>query len=324
MLYQVLRAYVRLGLHWYVPDFRKDQLEQAKYEGPSVIVSNHPNSFFDSLIIAVNAPVEIRFLTRGDIFKHPLANWVLRSLYMLPIYKRTDDPEYAVKNDFTFDECMRQLQAGKHILIFPEGRSHNLWYLQPLMNGGLTSLMERAYWAEVPLQIQPYVLNYNSFVDVPKSVSLKALPVIDTTEYISGHAVQSAEVIQVVKENLKENMTESPLEPHLPDEKTLTLLRIPAKIGYYTQFWFYRLWRDYIRKRTEGTIFFDSLLFGVLLFSYPVFVFLISFIVGKLTGFWIGLFVFLFLPATAYCMAIYQKIKVETDLETHKGNRLSK
>ncbi|WP_437921343.1 1-acyl-sn-glycerol-3-phosphate acyltransferase [Sphingobacterium sp. LRF_L2] len=322
MFYSLLRRFVRIGLHWYAPDLRLKQLELAKYTGPTVVVSNHPNSLFDALVIAAYCPVELRFLTRGDIFKTPVANVLLRGLFQLPIYKKKDDEEYAVKNDFTFDECMRTLAAGKHILIFPEGRSLNTWSLQPFMNGGLTSLLERAYRLDLPLQIQPYRLNYSSFQDVPKSVAISALPTLDTTDYLEDHRIQPAAVIGALRTLLLEGMESQPLLGNALSAKQQRFYKIPAKIGYYTQFWFYRGWRNYIKKKTKDTIFFDSLLFACLLFSYPIFVFFCSFIIGKFFGFWSGLFIFLLLPGTAYCMSRYQKIKTETDLTTTKRNSL--
>lgn len=322
MFYTVLRYYVRLGLQWYVPDLRVTNLKLAKFAGPSIIVSNHPNSLFDALIIAAYSPVKICFLTRGDIFKKPIANTLLRALFQLPVYKKSDDEEFAVKNDFTFDECIRCLSAGKHVLIFPEGRSLNLWSLQAFMNGGLTSLLERAYRAELPLQLQAYTLHYNSFQHVPKSVEITALHPLDTTDFIANHTIQSGDVISALRTNIQDALITEPLQPRLLSATTQNYYSIPAKIGYYTQFWFYRLWRDYIRKKTAGTIFFDSMLFTALLFSYPLVVFLFSYVVGKILGFWVGLFIFLLLPATAYCMAKFQKGTVETDLNTAKGNVL--
>lgn len=321
MFYNVLRYFVRLGLHWYAPGLRSINMDLATFHGPSIIVSNHPNSLFDALVIAAYTPVEIRFLTRGDIFKKPWANLLLRNLFQLPIYKKKDDEEFAVKNDFTFDECMRCLAAGKHVLLFPEGRSLNLWGLQPFMNGGLTSLLERAYRAEIPLQIQAFALNYNSFQHVPKAVEIQALKPLDSTDYITAHHIDAAAVIAELRSRLQQVVSETPLQPVVTSTGDRNLYRIPAKIGYYTQFWFYRLWRDYVRKKTAGTIFFDSMLFAGLLFSYPIVVFLFSLMIGKLLGFWIGLLVFLFLPATTYCMAKYQKITVEEDLTSAKANR---
>ncbi|TDS17365.1 1-acyl-sn-glycerol-3-phosphate acyltransferase [Sphingobacterium paludis] len=322
MFYTALKYFVRIGLHWYAPDLRRKKLPLATFAGPSVVVANHPNSLFDALVIAAYCPAELWFLTRGDLFRHPVANMLLRSLYQLPIYKKSDDDEFAVKNDFTFDECIRLLASGKHVLIFPEGRSLNIWALQPFMNGGLTSLLERAYRADVPLQLQPYMLNYNSFQHVPKLVEITALPPLDSTDYIENNLIQSPALIADLRASLRAAMTEQPLAGKLLTDREESLLKIPAKIGYYTQFWFYRVWRDYIRKKTAGTIFYDSLLFTALLFSYPIFVFLVSFLVGKLAGFWIGLLCFMLLPATAYCMARYQQIKTETDLDSRKVNTL--
>ncbi|HLT88047.1 MAG TPA: 1-acyl-sn-glycerol-3-phosphate acyltransferase [Sphingobacterium sp.] len=320
MFYSILRLFVRLGLKWYAPGLKARNLQLAPYTYPTIVVANHPNSFLDALVIAAYAPVKICFLTRGDIFKHPVASIILRWLYMLPVYKRNDDEDFGVKNDFTFDECMRRLAAGQHVLIFPEGRSRNLWELQPFMNGGLTSLLERSYKVELPLQIQTYTLNYNSFRHVPKAVELVALSPLDTTEYISDHQVQTADIIRDVRHNLRKAMVASPLVVGPALRKDNHFWRIPAKIGYYTQFWFYRVWRDYVKKKTDGTIFYDSLLFSVLLFSYPLFVLLCSVLIGRFTGFWGGLSVFVFLPATAYAMARYQGTVTETETNIPKQN----
>jgi|GEM_PF-472753 len=320
MFYSILRLFVRFGLKWYAPGLKAKNLHLAPYAYPTIVISNHPNSFFDALVIAAYAPAKICFLTRGDIFKHPVSNAVLRWLYMLPIYKRNDDEDFAVKNDFTFDECMQRLAAGQHVLIFPEGISRNLWELQPFMNGGLTSLLERSYKAELPLQIQAYTLNYNSFRHVPKIVELRALPPLDTTEYISDHRVRTADILQEVRNNLRGEIVATPLVGDPTQARNSSFWRIPAKIGYYTQFWFYRVWRDYVKKKTEGTIFYDSLLFSILLFSYPIFVLLCSALIGKFTGFWCGLFVFVFLPTTAYAMAKYQGTITETETDVPKQN----
>ena len=324
MFYTVLRSFVRFGMHWYVPDLRLSSMDLARFQGPALVVSNHPNSLFDALVLAVYAPVEIRYLARGDMFKNPIANVVLRNLFMLPIYKKSDDPEFLVKNDFTYDECIRNLQAGKHILIFPEGRSHNLWQLQHFMNGGISTLLERAIKADIPLQVQPYVLHYSSFKVAPKALSIQALPSIDATDYLVDNAVQSSDLIKTLRASLAQHMDPLPLQPRLLAPRKAQLLRIPAQIGYYSQYWFYKLWRDYVAKKTKGTIFFDSMLFVGLLFSYPLLVLLFSVLVAQFAGFWIGLLLFIALPATAYCMAVHHKIKPQADTKTWQVNYFPK
>lgn len=320
MFYSLLRWFVRLGLKWYAPGLTVKHLQLAPYSYPAIVIANHPNSFFDALVIAAFAPVKICFLARGDAFKHPVANIVLRGLYMLPVYKRRDDEESGIKNDFTFDECIRRLVAGQHILLFPEGKSRNIWELQPFMNGGLTSLLERSYKAGLPVQIQAYTLNYNSFQHVPKAIELRTLSPLDTTDYIAGHQMRTGDVIQDVRNDLLETMVMTPLVAKPRSSKEIYWWRFPAKIGYYTQFWFYRLWRNYVKKKTAGTIFYDSLLFVALLFSYPLLVLFCSILVGKLLGFGAGVFLFIFLPGTAYAMARYQGAVTETETNIPKRN----
>lgn len=320
MFYSLVKSFVKFGLQWYVSDLRTEQLELIQEKIPSLIVANHPNSFFDALLIAVHHPGEIRFLTRGDLFERPLHNWLLRSLFMLPIYKKNDADDVAVRNAFTYEECARLLKEGKHILIFPEGRSHNQYSLHKFMPEGCDRLMEMCYKKSVALQIQPFALSYSSFSFVPKAVKIKALPKVDPTDFIEDHVVQTTAVLQKVREELTANLSVQPLVPKENPADLQKFLWIPAKIGYYTQFWYYRLWRDFIRKKTEGTIFFDSLLFGSLLFSYPLAVLFFSFLIGGFFGFMWGLFVFLFLPFTSYCMVKAQRIKTEENVDTVRKN----
>lgn len=324
MFYKVFKYFVRQGLRWFIADLDRSKLHGHALAGPSIILSNHPNSLFDALVLAVYSPGEIRYLVRGDIFRHPVLNVVLRSLYMLPIYKRGEDPEFEVKNDFTFDACLSYLKDGKHILIFPEGRSDNMWKLRPFVNGGITAIMDRAYRADIPLQIQAYVLKYSSFRFVPKAMQVIALDPLDTTDFIVDSRVETVAVIKLLRARLLTNMIDEPYVPPLVDRKENEWMRVPAKMGYYSHYWFYKLWRDYVRKKTEGTIFYDSILFAALFVSYPLLVFCLSGFVALFLGFWMGLVVFVLLPTLSFCMVQYQPVKVEQEVGQPKSNTFGK
>jgi len=144
MFYPLLRSFVKFGLNWYVTDWQLKNMAIASLQHPTIVVSNHPNSFFDALVLAVNSPKETRFLVRGDIFKKEWANWTLRTLFMIPIYKKSDDPDFEVMNAFTYDECAKWLKSAENIIIFPEGVSRNSHLLRPFMPTGFTSLIKRA------------------------------------------------------------------------------------------------------------------------------------------------------------------------------------
>lgn len=309
MLYPILRSFVKLGLNWYVSDWRLKNLQLAASKDPAIIVSNHPNSFFDALVITVHQPSEICFLTRGDIFANPLANWTLRTLFMLPIYKKNDVEDADISNAFTYDECVHQLKMGRKLLIFPEGVSRNHLELRPFMTTGLSSIVQRAVQMDVPIQVQPYVISYNSFDYIPKSVSLEALAPIDSTDYLNNSEVMTTELINKVREDLEGKMLNdfNSENPEILSQRSW--MKIPAMLGFYSHNWFYQIVKKQVKKKTDNTIFFDSLLFGVLLFTYPLLVFIISLVVGNIFGFWIGMLVFLLLPFLSYCWTHYQPIR---------------
>ena len=323
MLYPLLRSFVKFGLNWYVTDWQLKNMAIASLQHPTIVVSNHPNSFFDALVLAVNSPKETRFLVRGDIFKKEWANWTLRTLFMIPIYKKSDDPDFEVMNAFTYDECAKWLKSAENIVIFPEGVSRNSHLLRPFMPTGFTSLIKRAISMDIPVQIQPFVIGYSSFDYIPKSVSLEALSPIDSTDYINDGDVDAARILQLVREEMESAMPSGPVEPSIDYLKSREWMKIPAKAGYYTHNWLYKLVKQQIEKKTSGTIFYDSLMFGVLLFGYPVLVLLISLIIGNIIGFWTGLLFFVLMPFLSYCWVQYQPVKINGEKESLKVNRLN-
>ncbi|MGO1596119.1 MAG: 1-acyl-sn-glycerol-3-phosphate acyltransferase [Sphingobacterium sp.] len=322
MVYTLLRSLIKLGLHWYLPDRQLKNLRQATDRQPALIVSNHPNSFFDALVLVAYQPVEICFLTRGDLFKHPFINWLLRTLNMLPIYKRSDDPDAETKNAFTYDECANQLEQGRKILIFPEGVSRNHIQLRPFMPAGTSAVISRAVRMDIPIQIQPYVLGYSSFDYVPKSLYLEALPTIDSTDFLEDGEVKTDAVLRKMRRDMEEHMWDHPIPPRTDEISSKQWMRVPGRLGKLTHAWFYHLIRKKIEEKTKGTIFFDSLLFTALIFIYPASVFLISLLVGLLLGFWWALALFLTFPFLAYCWVNTQPIKTQLEDTSNRVNHL--
>lgn len=322
MLYTLLRSLIRLGLYWYLPDRQLKNLRQAADREPALIVSNHPNSFFDALVLVAYQPVEMCFLTRGDLFKDPFVNWLLRMLYMVPIYKRSDDEEAEVKNAFTYDECVKQLEQGRKILIFPEGVSRNHIRLRPFMLEGTRAVIARAVRMDTPIQIQPYIIGYSSFDHLPKSLHLEAIEKIDSTDYLVNGEVKTDEILRELKMEMERHMPSGPIAPNSMYRSRNQWMKIPGQLGEVTHRWFYRLLRNKVRERTEGTIFYDSILFAALIFIYPLLVFLLSLLAGLIAGFWFALILFITLPFLAYCWVNSQPIKVQQKDTSDRRNRL--
>jgi 1-acyl-sn-glycerol-3-phosphate acyltransferase len=91
--------------------------------GPLLVVSNHPASFTDVIVLGLAVPRRLHFLAMAPIFKPWIRGFCLRLCGTLPIYRRSDDPSQMQRNDDTFRACHEFLDGGGAVLIFPEGTS---------------------------------------------------------------------------------------------------------------------------------------------------------------------------------------------------------
>ena len=309
MGYRLLKIIVRIALHWYIGGNRKINLSKAVYKDPSLVIANHPNSFFDALLIQVYSKDVMHFLVRGDIFKHPLANKALRSLHMLPIYKKRDVDDFIQANESTFYECVNLLKTGNHVLIFPEGKSYNDWELHSFMKGGMNKILEKAAEENIFPLIQPFIISYSSYKYVPKGITLETYNGVDSELYFEEGKLKMLTLMNDLYDQLKDKIISPQKQNYSKNSLIKILLSLPALLGYVTQYWYYKLWESWVRKKTRGTIFFDSIMFGALFITYPFFVLIVSLLIGSFTNYQWGWVSFFLMPFTTLCMCKFAKIK---------------
>ncbi|MCG9793862.1 1-acyl-sn-glycerol-3-phosphate acyltransferase [Flavobacterium algicola] len=285
----------------------------TSYDSPKIIASNHPNSFFDAIVIAVNYPKPIYFLARGDAFKNPLAAKFLNAIHLIPIYRLSEGKSNLSKNEATFERCISLFKQNKTILIFSEGLCVNEWQLRPIKKGtarlALMALKDNIH----DLKIQPANINYSSFTKNPKDILLH----FNKEFFIESDSDLKESVFY---NSFNSQLRNGILEKMILQSTKVTVqlfelrksglkkigLSVPALIGYALNHWFYTIFKNITRKKTKNTVFYDSVLFGLLLICYPVMVTIVAIIAGLLLNFKIGLFLFISFPLTAYCYSAYK------------------
>lgn len=108
-----------------------------KVKGPVILALNHPNAFMDPVALTLIAyPPKLHYLARGDAFKLGLANFLLTSLGLVPIFRIQDGGKEGLKkNDETYRRVNDLLAKNKKIMIFAEGLCIMERRLRPLKKG---------------------------------------------------------------------------------------------------------------------------------------------------------------------------------------------
>ncbi len=315
-MYTLFKIAASLALKLYCKkNVARFQGNRGKKE-PTLIASNHPNSFFDAIIIAVHYPEPIYFLARGDAFKNPIVTKFLRALHLIPIYRLSEGKENLNKNQDTFKTCLDLLHENKTILIFSEGICINEWNLRPLKKGTARLALMAMQDGLLNLRIQPTNVNYSSFHKNPKEVEINF-----NLCFGVHHIDQAKESIfyntfnTLLKKNILNNMV---VKEDLSDIKLVkptskwhsrllkVVIAFPALIGFIFNYWIYYILKRFTLKKTKNSVFYDSILFGMLLLLYPIIVSLLSAVVTFCFNLQMGLILFFVMPISAWFYKIYK------------------
>lgn len=271
MLYTLIKWPIRIALQCYLGRIDVRHKPVLTTRGPLLLVANHPNSFLDAIIIAASCRHPVHFLARGDAFRKPWHNTLLRLLNMIPVYRLSEGRENLHLNEKAFAASKAILQQNGIVLIFIEGISVNSHQLQPFRKGAARIAIE-AVNSGVLLQVLPISISYADFHGLHKSVWLSAGEIQTATALLSGG--NEAQQLNYFNEQLRIQLTERYIQPPPPVAKTLvaTALTLAAKILHAP---LYGWLAPVIHRKTKGTVFYDSVLFGALLLLYPVYLLLL-------------------------------------------------
>ncbi|HRH41267.1 MAG TPA: lysophospholipid acyltransferase family protein [Pyrinomonadaceae bacterium] len=133
-LRQIIHAIISISLRLFFRRIETSGVETVPQDGGIIFVLNHQNGLVDPALVYVSLIRRVSFLAKSTLFSIPIAGWLLRTLEVLPVYRRVDEGDMS-KNLRTFEICRELLNRERCIAIFPEGISHNETKLQPIKSG---------------------------------------------------------------------------------------------------------------------------------------------------------------------------------------------
>ena len=110
--------------------------EYFRFDGPAIVIINHPSTLMDVLNSAVEIRQEMFFLANYGLFRHPLSNWLLTRLFCIPVKRKEDVAEGENRNnDGAFEASYRHLEKNGVLFIAVEGVSWMNRFVRPIKTG---------------------------------------------------------------------------------------------------------------------------------------------------------------------------------------------
>lgn len=265
---QLLKLLIRIGLWLFCHEIHLKNKHLFNTKGPLLIIANHPNSFLDALIIGSHYKRRVYFLARGDAFKKPLHRLILESLNMIPVYRLREGKEFLHLNDYAFIKSIDLLSKGYAVLIFIEGICINSHELQPFKKG-TARILEGVQKLAIHPKVHIAGIAFNQLHGIGKKVNLVI------TEMKNCITIKNSRDRVLFNQLVLDQLTNNIIVP-----KSETVFNT-KNIFFKIHLPYYKLVKNWVAKKTKYTVFFDSVLFSILLFTYPFFLLLI-FILLKL------------------------------------------
>ena len=319
MLYSILKVIARLAIRIFCRKIIINKPGLLKIKGPVLLACNHPNSFLDSVILDTIFQQPVWNLARGDAFKNEKINRILAALKILPVYRTSEGAENIPENYKTFEACISLFRQNGIVAIFSEGKCTNEWHLRPLKKG-TARLAIKAWEDNIPLKVLPVGINYSSFSRFGKNmfINFGEIITVNDVDLNLAEGLRHQSFNDQLRTQLEKLVFEIPKTDRQAQSAKLEkkpsllkkiLLAIPAAIGYLIHMPLYLPVKGFVWKRTYKNDHYDSVMTGVLIFSYPIYLFIITIILWMILKWWWIIFLLL-APFTAWT---YIQLKPQLD-----------
>lgn len=119
--------------------------EKLAGDAPFIVIANHQH-WMDPIILAL--PIkryQVTFLAKKELVKHPIANYVLRDMHVIPVDRHNTDMA-------AMRACVKAVRDGQILGIFPEGTRHHKGVMEEI-EGGVAMIALRSGVPLIPVYV---------------------------------------------------------------------------------------------------------------------------------------------------------------------------
>ena len=213
MLYEILKLIIRFALRIFFKEFEVKGCENLPEKGPLIVVSNHPSTLMDPLVVASCIPQQVYFIAKGSLFNTPFKRKVLKIMHAIPIYRPQDLKAGAgidrkAKNETTFRMVEDFLGQKGTIIIFPEGTSILERRLQKIKTGTARIALgaEAKNDFGLDLKILTVGLNYSNARRFRSELYVKIDEAITVKDYQNIYEEDNWKAVEALTETIRRRL----------------------------------------------------------------------------------------------------------------------
>ena len=137
MLERLARWLGGVALHWFYRDVSVTGSDRIPASGPLLIAINHQNALVDAILALCVVPRRIRLTAKATLGDTIFGAVLMKMVGIIPLQRTSDDPASSdpTRNRRSFEAIIEEMRMGGAVLMFPEGRSHNMPEIAPLKTG---------------------------------------------------------------------------------------------------------------------------------------------------------------------------------------------
>jgi glycerol-3-phosphate O-acyltransferase / dihydroxyacetone phosphate acyltransferase len=198
-LYSIVRQVARFWLWFFFKRVDVVRSGRVPPAGPVLLCINHPNNLIDSLLVGAVLNRKVHYLATAALFRNPLVGRFLAACGAIPVYRKQDDPDKMDKNTDAFAACVRALEAGRLIGIYPEGTTHSESRVQRIKTGAARiALQYQTAGRGAPLVLIPVGLTFEARKSFRGHVRVSFGEPVPVGPYAAAHRDDPAKAVEAL------------------------------------------------------------------------------------------------------------------------------
>src|SRR5688572_29528517 len=160
--YAIVRMIARFWIWFFFERVELRHLEHVPVTGPVLLCINHPNNLIDSLLVGAVVPRKVHYLATAALFRNRLGARLLVALGVIPVYRRTDEPDRTDRSVELFAACHQAFDDGRLVAIYPEGATRAEPHVQRIKTGAARIALRYEAHAPGRLAVVPVGLSFEA------------------------------------------------------------------------------------------------------------------------------------------------------------------